>query len=109
MANQSPLYDWPEPKWTQESWPLTEVCQDFNSPLLVKLDERDVAPSFGDEVEMDAPFVVYSKRRRTKVYAENLAWDGERKQYVPSGPVLEIPKDYTGQCFIKTTILCSFL
>ena len=50
----------------------------------------------GPLVNLENPLLVYSKRRRTKVYAECLQWNARRTRFEPHGDVLEIPKDYSG-------------
>ncbi len=80
----------------------------FNKPQVVRLLQEDQSPTkdksidpsnaveLGPELDTTAPFLVYSHRRRTKVFAEHVIWHESKKAYQPSGEILEVPKDYIG-------------
>lgn len=82
---------------------LREFAESFDGPRLVHLrceipgGEGDGSlVELGTDVDTDALFLAYSRRLRTKVYGQPLVRDGGTSEYVLSGSVLEIPKDYPG-------------
>ena len=97
--------DLPPLQWEDTPTDLAHFAEDFQSPHFVRLEPR-VCPeehadnpvfSLGPLVDVSVPFLAFSRRRRTRVYAENLIWDNKKSLYVPNGHVIEIPKDYMGR------------
>ena len=82
-------------QWDAEKQTVYDFMSGFTSaqPIRVIAKGSDVDLSPADVLH---PFLAFSRRRRTKVYAENLVWDEKDKAYVRRGPLLEIPKDYLG-------------
>ena len=80
-------------KWNPDPVQLQDL-QDSPLPLMVKLQKPDT--DLGPGVDTSAPFLLYSRRRRTKVYAECMGLEPGKNTMEPYGPILEIPKDYTG-------------
>jgi hypothetical protein len=84
-----------ETQWSEEKQTVYDFMSEFTSAQPIR-----VVPQGGDvdlsPADVLYPFLAFSRRRRTKVYAENLVWDECEKQYVRKGPLLEIPKDYLG-------------
>ncbi|KAK2159836.1 hypothetical protein LSH36_145g05043 [Paralvinella palmiformis] len=81
-------------QWIQEKKTPLEFLSDFHLAQPIRIShgsDLDLSPA--DTLH---PFLAFSRRRRTKVYAENLAWNEILKKYKQKGPILEIPKDYPG-------------
>ena len=104
--------DLPEFVWEESPSTLSDFAENFESPHLVRLEDSQsssaaAAPAFtlGELVDVNRPFLAFSRRRRTRVYAENLEWDAKKRIYVPKGHVLEIPKDYMGEESILILII----
>ena len=82
-------------QWSSTPVQLRDL-RDERLPIVVSLADPDC--DLGPGVDTKAPFLVYSRRRRSKIYAECLRVEKEKKEMVTAayGPVYEIPKDYTG-------------
>lgn len=81
-------------QWSSSTVQLQEL-RDEKLPMVVRL--ADPGTDLGPEVDSSAPFLLYSRRRRTKVYAECLGVEEGKKTIQAYGPIYEIPKDYTGE------------
>ncbi len=80
----------------EEHLRLESFIESFLSPEVVRLvrgesDNLELTPA-----PLDQPFLAFSRRRRTRMYAECWCWDDKQKKYIAKPPVLEIPKDYVG-------------
>ena len=92
---------------------LREFVESFDGPQLVRLrcetsslgggEDGGALVGLGTEVDTDALFLAYSRRLRTKVYGQPLVHDGRTVEYVVSGSMLEIPKDYPGMALSMLT------
>ena len=104
----------PELKWSAKSYTPAEFPGCFSRPQVVRIlpgedEETENNPAestrpvdLGPQLDTSKPFLIYSHRRRTKVFAEHVVWDKSKKSYRPNGPLLEVPKDYIG----KYTFFC---
>lgn len=50
------------------------------------------------------PFLLYTARRGTKVFASNLAQSEDKEEYNRQGPALVVPVNYQGEIYVK--VLC---
>ena len=83
-----------EAQWKEEKQTPSEFLANFRLAQPIRIShgaDLDISPA--DSLH---PFLAFSRRRRTKVYAENLAWNEILRKYKQKGPILEIPKDYPG-------------
>ena len=108
-GNSDPNGTLPELTWSAKTFTPAEFPACFSKPQVVRIlpgDSEGWEGSFpvpakkvnlGPELDTSKPFLIYSHRRRTKVFAEHVAWDKSKKSYQPNGPLLEIPKDYVGK------------
>ncbi|ELU04711.1 hypothetical protein CAPTEDRAFT_198165 [Capitella teleta] len=88
--------DLPRLEWQTESTTLKDFAQNFNSPHIVRLEVNNLEDDLTLGVDPQKPLLAFSKRRRTRLYGENLAWDQRKGMFVPKGSIIEIPKDYMG-------------
>lgn len=77
--------------WESGSTPIADLV-DAELPMLVRLSESGT--DLGPDVDSTSSFLVYSNRRRTKAYGQCVRM--VNKKMTQCGPMLEIPKDYTG-------------
>lgn len=91
--------DIPAIQWESTQSSLFDFVDNFKNPHMVKLELNEAAKDlhFGEAVNLNQPCLAFSHRRRTRIYAENLAWNYNKKMYAPKGEILGIPKDYMGE------------
>ena len=101
----------PDLVWSSKTYIPAEFPANFSKPQIVRIlpgDSEGWEGSFpipakrvdlGPDLETSKPFLIYSHRRRTKVFAEHVAWDKSKRSFQANGPLLEIPKDYIGRKF----------
>ena len=85
--------------WSEGSKPPLEYLKEFKKPEMVKMAFEGDQLDIGELVDTTKPFLLYSHRRRTKVYADMEHLDATTTTYVKDGPTVEIPKDYLGKIF----------
>ena len=83
--------------WSDSRKRPAEYLKDFKGPEMIKMTFDGDALDLGPTVDTQKPFLLYSHRRRTKVYADMVHWDDRAKKYNKTGPSVEIPKDYIGK------------
>ena len=86
--------------WETQPCSWRDIANSGYLPQVVKLRPsagRAAAPQLGGGIDANQPLVAYSRRVRTKVYAESLVWKESKGRFVVSGKPLEIPKDYAGR------------
>ena len=90
----------PDCAWAEDAVTLYEFIKHKDAPVLPKVARFTCGERIatGSLVDWEQPFLVYSHRRRTKIYAENLTWKNDSKSFVTQGYPLEIAKDYPGTC-----------
>ena len=99
MSKKTAADDLPKCDWAEKGVSLWEFVKGEAAPVLpqvAKLVRGQAGLDLGPLIEWDSPFMIYSHRRRTKVFAENVHWNATKKTYIRDGPVMEIPKDYPG-------------
>ncbi len=106
----------PTLQWSPKTYLPADFPETFAKPQVVRLlpgDSEGWEGAFdvpakrvdlGPELDTLKPMLVYSHRRRTKVFAEHVSWDKAKKSYQPHGPLLEVPKDYIGNTTGQGTI-----
>ncbi|XP_013414382.1 uncharacterized protein LOC106176505 [Lingula anatina] len=84
-------------EWADEAVDARLFLFQHQLPQVVKL-SSGLYSNLGEKTTLNSqqPFLLYSARRGTKVFASNLHWDEERAEHKRDGPALVIPVNYQG-------------